>query len=339
MPLQFRDFARAAARIREFGRGNCLLGVPTDGAHALDLPADKPRPSTPTLRGSRYYFALQPSEVSAIRALGHQEGVTPFMITLAAFIALLQRYCDQDDLVVGTPASGRNRIEIEPLIGPFANTVMIRSNLAGNPTFSQLLTRTREATLGALDHQHLPFERLLERLQPEHDFARAPLFQVHFAVESAQPALPSLPSVQVIPLEIDPGTAKYDLALTLFDDGSGLTGRLEYSTDLFDRRTGEDLGNRFQELLRGLVSRPQSCLCDVALPTGTGSRQVVSAPSPRALIHDLIAAQARHAPHGTAVTVDNQPMQHGELEAISERPLTFNPLVRPTTCGLCGPCQ
>src|SRR5688572_32466003 len=188
-----------------------LNGAPS----ALDLPLDRPRPAVLSSRGAVQKFALTPQLSASLMSLARQENCTLFMTLLAAFQTLLHRYTGQVDLVIGTPMAGRNRSEIEGLIGFFVNTLVLRTDLAGNPSFRLLLARVREVALGAAAHQDLPFEKLVEELQPERDLSRTPLFQVMFAVQKASRQALTVSGLTLTPLEVPTGAAKFDLTLEL----------------------------------------------------------------------------------------------------------------------------
>ena len=186
------------------------------------------------------------------------------MTLLAAFQTLLYRYTGQEDICIGSPIANRNRSETEGLIGFFVNTLVLRTDMSENPSFQELLGRVREVALGAYAHQDLPFEQLVEALQPERSLSHQPLFQVMFALQNApMPAL-ELPDLTLSSLKIDSGTAKFDLTLSMEDTEQGLVGSLEYNTDLFDAATITRILKHFQTLLEGIVANPEQRL--LALP-------------------------------------------------------------------------
>src|SRR5215207_570814 len=198
----------------------------------MDLPADRPRPPMQSFRGALEFFNLSPAVVAKLKALGQQEGSTLFMILLGAFKILLQRYTGLDDIVVGSPIANRNRPEIESIIGFFVNTLILRTDLSGKPTFSELLTRVREVTLGAYSHQDLPFEKLVEEIKPERRLNHNPLFQVMFVFQNI-PTHAQLVASPTAP-EVATGTAKFDLTMFLMETQDGCAGIIEYNTDIFD---------------------------------------------------------------------------------------------------------
>ena len=211
-----------------------LAGAPA----VLELPTDRPRPAVQTFRGARESLLLPAPLTEALTALSRQEGVTLFMTLLAAFQTLLYRYTGQEDIVVGSPIAGRTCADVEGLIGFFVNTLVLRTDLSGEPTFRALLARVRESALGAYGHQELPFEQLVEELQPERSPNHPPLFQVMFVLQNASTPTLRLPGLTSTPVAVDTGTAKFDLSLYVEEDTEhGLRTTLEYNTDLFDAPT------------------------------------------------------------------------------------------------------
>lgn len=291
-----------------------LAGAPT----VLELPADRPRPATQSYRGARYVLLLDPKVCAEIEALGRRESATPFMTFLAAFYVLLHRYSGQDDLLVGSPIAGRTRPEMEPLIGLFANTLVLRGQLAGNPSFLTLLRRVRETCLRAFSHQALPFEKLVEALQPPRDLSRGPLVQVMFQVQSAWTAGFDFAGLTVerVPLESD--TAKFDLTLDVLPNRHGqLQAVFEYATDLFDSCTIERLAQHWSTLLRGIANQPDARIGDLPLLDGDERRALASTNRtevPTRCVHHLIEAQARRTPNALAVTHDGESLTYAELE-------------------------
>src|ERR1044072_6359471 len=210
-----------------------LEGMPP----VLELPADRPRPQVQTFRGAALPFKLSKELAEQLRALSRREGVTLYMTLLAALQTLLARYTGQEDIAVGTPIANRRHAEIENLIGFFVNTLVLRTDVSGNPTFRELVQRVRETALGAYTHQDVPFEMLVEVLQPERSLSYTPLFQVLFALQNAPQEKLELSGLTLDLLDIDSGTAHFDLALLLEETEDGLEGVCEYSTDLFDEET------------------------------------------------------------------------------------------------------
>jgi amino acid adenylation domain-containing protein len=238
-----------------------LAGAPP----VLDLPTDRLRPAIQTFCGAYYSFVLPKKLLKSLHALSRQEQATLFMTLLSAFQALLHRYTAQEDIVIGSPIANRNRAEIEDLIGFFVNMLVLRTDFSGDPTFKQLLARVREVTLGAYAHQDLPFEKLVEILQPQRDLSRSPLFQVMFILQNAPPPPAQLGSLDLNLLHLDSGTSKYDLTLYLTEMEQGLRATLEYNTDLFEASTIARFAGHFQTLLEGIVANPGQTIAKIPL--------------------------------------------------------------------------
>jgi acyl carrier protein len=264
LPIQYADYA---VWQRQWLEGEALKEhvaywkQQLEGAPwKLELPADRSRPAVQTLRGARYFFDLPANLAGLARAVSQKEGTTLFMTFLAAFKTFLYVYTDQEDLLVGSPFNNRTRPEIEGLIGPFVNTVVLRTRLSGNPSFRELLGRVRDIVLSASGHQELPFEKVVEALRPPRDPSRNPLFQVNFRVLTAPPFQLTLPELSVETRILDSGNSKFDLALELWALPESLRGFFEYSTDLFDHTTITRICGDFEKLLTAVLSRPDSRL-------------------------------------------------------------------------------
>src|SRR5581483_149401 len=201
------------------------------------LPTDQPRPAVQSFNGQVYSFRISAELANRVKLLGRSQGVTPFMVLLGALQTLFSRYSGQEEVVIGTPIANRNRAEIENLIGFFANTLALRTNLSGDPTFHELLGRVREVALGAYAHQDLPFEKLVEELRPERSLSYSPLFQVLFAVQNAPTQELKLAGLTLEGIPVQGDGSKFDLALFLTEATDAMYGRLEYNTDLFDEST------------------------------------------------------------------------------------------------------
>ncbi|HEY0736692.1 MAG TPA: amino acid adenylation domain-containing protein, partial [Herpetosiphonaceae bacterium] len=285
----------------------------------LDLPTDRPRPSTPSYAGETIKFTLPQPLTDAVVALSQHEQVTPFMTLLAAFQVLLFRHSGQDDIAVGTPIANRNRREIEPLIGCFINTLVIRADLSGVPSFHELLGRVRQSTLGAYDHQDLPFEVLVDALQPTRQLSHNPLFQVMFTLQNTPRVAIETPDLQLAPVEIEYQRAKFDLTLTMSETPAGLVGALEYRTDLFDATTIERMAGHFQTLLEAIVVDPQRRIDRLPLLPDQEQRILQSwnarrvTPAPERWTHELFEAQAARTPEAVALIFDAEQMTYAEL--------------------------
>jgi len=295
-----------------------LSGAPP----SLELPLDHRRPPAQRSCGSREERSLSKSLCDGLKQLSHREGVTLYMTVLAAFQVLLFKYSGQEDILVGSPIANRDRAELEGLIGFLVNTLVLRTDLSGNPTFAELLVRIREVVLGAFEHRDLPFEKIVSELRPERSLTRSPIFQVMFVLQNA-PSWPlSLRGLTMKSLEIDTGATKFDLTLFLIENEGGLQLRFEYNTDLFDSQTIARMFDHFETLLEGVVANPVQRLS--ALPLledgeretllshwNIEKRDSVQASS----IHDLIEKQAECSPQATAVVFENQALTYAELNS------------------------
>ena len=291
------------------------------GAETLELPTDRPRPAVQSYRGANISRALSPELSNQLKELSQREGATLFMTLLAAWQTLLMRYSGQSDISVGTPVAGRTRAEVEPLIGFFVNTLVLRTGMSGGESFREMLAKVREVCLGAYAHQDVPFEMLVEQLQPARSLSRSPLFQVMFTMQNAALHSLALPGLQVAPLPLSSATAKFDLTLSLtHTDDSRLVASLEYNTDLFDHATVEALLLHYQTLLCGVVVDAARPLCAIPLlSAGEEHRQLVEwnagaqATPPTQTIAGLFAAQAAQTPDAVAVVCEGERLTYGEL--------------------------
>ncbi|HEX8904048.1 MAG TPA: amino acid adenylation domain-containing protein, partial [Longimicrobiaceae bacterium] len=291
----------------------------------LELPADHPRPPVQGYRGAQVAVDLPPELGERLQALGRREGATLYMVVLAAFQALLGKYAGCEDVVVGSPISGRTRGEVEGLIGFFANTLVMRTDLSGDPRFRQLLGRVRETTLGAYEHQEVPFESLVDVLQPERSLGHNPLFQVMFSLdhEPGPPALPGLSATDETP---GADTAKFDLALTLSAHAGGIRGTLSYSTDLFERATIARMLGHLRQVLEQAAADADVRLSGLDLLGDAERRRVVeewnrtdAAYPAHASIHQLFAEQAARTPGAVALVRGDGSLTYRELEERSNR--------------------
>ncbi len=269
LPVQYADFA---AWQRQQLAGDALTDQMSYWCEelggelpVLELPTDRPRPNLQTLRGRRHYLSVPPKIASAIRALANRRETTPFVVSLAAFYLTLYRLSRQTDLLVGVPVAGRRRSELELLIGLFMNVVVLRSDLSGEPGGRQLIAATHERTMEALRHQDLPFERLVEALKLPRDLSRTPVYQVLFNLQNAAAESVRRAGVSMSVVDIDSGTARFDMETILWDQDGGYRGYLEYNTDLFDPTSIQRLAGSFERILRRLVEDP-----DTALPSLIG---------------------------------------------------------------------
>jgi amino acid adenylation domain-containing protein len=295
------------------------------GLAVLELPTDRPRPAIQRFQGADEPLAFDREVSQRLLDLGRRQGATPYMTLLAGFQALLYRYSGQDDVIVGATVAGRDRNELEPLIGFFVNTLAMRTDLSRRPTFRELLDRVREVALGALSHQDVPFERLVEDLQPVRDLSRSPLFQVVFQLQ--QPLSPlTLPGLTLSPVEGSGQGAKFDLVLTMREVGGGLAGAWTFSTNLFDRATLTRMSRHLEVLIAGAASDPDLPLADLALLTAAEHRQLgleagagpadsLTGPS----LHKIFAVCASRSPEAVAVSCAGERLSYGELDRRANR--------------------
>jgi amino acid adenylation domain-containing protein len=272
----------------------------------LELPADHPRPPIQSLRGAIYLFELSPAFSAELQALSRTEGVTLFMIFLAALQTLLFRYTGETDQRVGTPIANRPQPELQGLIGLFVNTLVLRQDLSNDPSFRDLLKRVRDTCLEAYTHQDVPFEKLVELVQPERDLSHTPLFQVMLAQQAPLPAM-VLGDLRVHRLALDSGTAKFDLTLFFEDKDSGIECMWEYNCDIFERETIARFTEHFRMLLAGIVADPAQRLSRLALLSPAERQQVLlgwnttAAAPPNVGLPALFEAQAERSPDAVAV--------------------------------------
>ncbi|RKG69098.1 amino acid adenylation domain-containing protein, partial [Corallococcus exercitus] len=326
LPLQYADFA---AWQRQWLQGETLeaqlgywkqqlAGAPA----ALELLTDHPRPSVQSHAGAALSIQLPPEASQALKALARREGATPFMVLLAGFQLLLSRYAGQDDVSVGTPIAGRTQAETEGLIGFFVNTLVLRAHVQPKATFRQLLAQVRGTTLAAYEHQHLPFEKLVEVLQPVRDTSRSPLFQVMFALQNAPTGDLRVPGLTFQQVASDARSAKFDLTLTLQDSPQGFTGWLEYSTALFERSTVERMGSHLRTLLEAVAAKPEQALSELSLLSREERQRILvdwndtTVASPMDVpVHVHFSQQARRTPDAVALVLGDATLTYARLEA------------------------
>ncbi len=319
LPVQYGDYAvwqrrwlegEALAAEAAWWRAH-LDGAPT----VLELPTDHPRPAVAGGLGGRERLEIGSGVREGLEELGGREGATPYMTLLAGLAVLLSRYADQEELLIGSPVAGRGRREVEGLIGFFVNTLALRVDLGGEPTFRELLARVREETLAALAHQDLPFERLVEELAPERSLDRTPLFQVMLAVQERAPEL-RLPGLTLRRLEVEGGTAKFDLSLEMDEE---LTGGIEYRLDLFEPATVQRLAGHLATLLAAVAANAGRPVASLPLLSAPERNQLLAwrrSPGNWALpgtVHGLFEEQARLRPEAVALVAGERRMSYGEL--------------------------
>ncbi|MFO0760430.1 MAG: non-ribosomal peptide synthase/polyketide synthase [Byssovorax sp.] len=299
-----------------------LSGAPA----AIDLPTDRPRPPVPSLRGARKPFTFPADLAQGLKELSRAEGVTLFMVMLAAFDVLLHRYTGQDDIVVGSPIANRGRMETEGLIGFFVNTLVLRNRISGEQTYKELLHHVKDTCLGAYAHENLPFERLVAELSPTRDMSRSPLFQVMLVLQNVPEDAMSLPGLKLSSLGTESVTAKFDLLMAVVERGSALGGSLEYATDLYDPETIDRLLVHFETLLRSIVASPDRKVKDLSL-LPESERSILldrwrgaRTDYPRdASIHQIFGEQAAATPHAVALSAGGRAVSYQELDARSNQ--------------------
>jgi amino acid adenylation domain-containing protein len=328
LPIQFADFVMWE---RETMQGTALdkplayWKEQLDGPlPVLELPVDHPRSLAPMSRGAAQAITLPRPLTQALKALGQQEGATLFMTLLAAFQVLLHRWTGQEDIVVGSVVAGRRKVELEKLIGFFVNTLVFRGDLKGNPSFREMLGRVRETSLGAMAHQNLPFERLVQELRPDRTLSRNPLFQVMFVLQNAPISPTELPRLALEPIEVDTGTTKFDLTLSMMETPQGLRAALEYNADLFEPGTIARLLGCLQTLLEGIVAHPDQRITKLPLLTPAERHQLLSGcnqtrsdyPREKTIVK-IFAEQVARTPTAVAVQFGAVNVTYGELDARS----------------------
>ncbi|NNB98210.1 non-ribosomal peptide synthase/polyketide synthase, partial [Corallococcus exiguus] len=326
LPVQYTDFA---AWQRDWLRGETLdaqLGYwkqQLGGAAAtLELPTDHPRPAIQSHAGATHAVRIPQATSDALKALAQREGATPFMLLLAAWQVLLSRYAGQDDITVGSPIAGRTQAETEGLIGFFVNTLVLRTRLAPEDSFRTLLAQVRGTTLAAYEHQHVPFEKLVEVLQPVRDASRSPLFQVMFVLQNAPGEALRVPGLTFRQVVAEGHSAKFDLTLTLQDSQQGFTGWMEYSTALFERSTIERMGSHLRTLLEAVAAKPEQPVAGLSLLSSEERQRVLVewndtvAVSPTDVpVHVHFAQQAQRTPDAVALVLGDDSLTYAQLDS------------------------
>src|SRR5581483_7013131 len=315
LPIQYADFAvwqqqwmedKALAKQLAYWKQQ-LAGAPA----LLEWPTNFPRPERLRYNGARLPTSVPKPLTESLKNLSQREGCTLFMTLLAAFQTLAARYTGQNDILVGSPIANRNRVEIEGLIGCFVNTLVLRADLSENPTFREVMSRVREMALGAYAHQDLPFERLVEQLHPVRTQNHNPVFQVAFILQNAPMPAWRAGALSISPFEIDSGIAKFDLTMSLEETSEGLSGWIEYATDLFAPDAIARLRGHYQILLEGIVANPDQSISVLPMLTGNERLQLlkewnaIRVDYPREqCIHELFEEQVARTPEATALAFE-----------------------------------
>ncbi|MBN1481965.1 amino acid adenylation domain-containing protein [candidate division KSB1 bacterium] len=291
-----------------------------DAPSHLNLPTDKPRPQFQTNRGTTALFTLSKELSKRVKDFSNAEGVTLFMTLLAVWQIVLSRFSGQDDICVGTPIANRTKKQLENLIGFFVNTLVLRTNLAGAPTFRQVLQRVKEVTLDAYAHQDMPFEKLVEELQPERDTSYTPLFQIMFVMQNKQSGEAQLPGLNISEVDLPKEISTFDLTLGIHEGDEQLGGSLEYNTDLFEAATIDRLIHFFALLLEKMLEAPDKPIAQVSLVSPDEYNQVIVEWNNTDknfdddyCLHDLLQ-RAHASPETVAIIAGSQQITYGELE-------------------------
>ena len=320
-PLQYADFAvwqRNSMNGERLAPELAYWQQQLNNLGPLNLPTDRPRPPVQTYRGGSVPLRISRNTKRALYALGRESSATPFMLLLTAFYVLLHRYSQQDDLAVGVPIANRNRQELENVVGFFPNTLVLRVDLGGNPTFRNALARVREVALDAFSHQDVPFAAVVASLRLPQDLSRNPLFQVSFQLISQDEK--SSGSDSTAEVAFDRGTAIFDLTLNLWEQGEEIRGHFEYNTDLFNRETVSRLSSHFQTLLDSLVHNSDSPLASLSILSSEECGQMLvdwndnRAEVPSASLHSLVEAQVQLTPNAVALRKDRSTLTYAELD-------------------------
>ncbi len=333
LPIQYADYAlwqrswmEAGEKERQLAYWTGLLGGEQP---VLELPFDRPRPVRQSHRGAQFILELDIDLSQALRRVAQQEGATAFALLLASFQALLYRYSGQADIRVGVPIANRNRVETERLIGFFVNTQVLKADLDGRMGFDELLAQARQRALEAQAHQDLPFEQLVEALQPERSLSHNPLFQVLFNYQSEARGNGQafrFDELQMESVQFDSRTAQFDLTLDLTDEEQRFCAVFDYATDLFDASTVERLAGHWRNLLRGIVANPRQRLGELPLLDAPERRQTLSEWNPaqrecavQGTLQQRFEEQVRQRPQAVALILDEQRLSYGELNARANR--------------------
>ncbi|MEE8585765.1 MAG: amino acid adenylation domain-containing protein, partial [Acidobacteriota bacterium] len=325
LPIQYADFAcwqrqwlSGAVLEKQLRYWKDRLG---DAPDLLELPTDRPRPARPTYRGGRFTFSWPAELLKKLKALSRSQDATLYMTILAAFQTLLCRYSGQEDVSVGTPIANRSRAETEGLIGLFVNTLVLRTDLCGEPNFRELLQRVRKVALEAHTHQDIPFEQVVEALQPERSLSYTPLFQVMFAFQNLPAEGPGIEGLEVSLLEAEAVSSKFDLTLTIAEGRQGIGGSIAYATDLFKASTIRRMAGHLRRLLEASAADPQQNVMRLQLLSEDEQRRILQVRNAterqyprRAAIRQVFEEQAKQRPQAVAAVFEGRQLSYGELD-------------------------
>ena len=321
LPVQYPDFSawqRSTAGGGELERHLRYWQDTLVDAPVVDLPTDRPRPPQQSHRGATMTHLIPVELTDRLRELARESDVTLFMVLAAAMNLLMCRYTGQDDIVMGTASAGRDHPQLESLIGFFTNMVVLRTDLSGNPTFTELLARTKAVTVDAFDHQAAPYDQVVERVNPPRDPSRNPLFQVAMDLQPGGFGF-TLPGLTAEIISLDQGTARFDIAINTFEEADGLLMSVEYATDLFDTARMERMLGHYEHVLAAVVADPQIRLSQVPLLSHAERQQVLVEwqgsvrDHRREPVHVQFLRQAEATPEATALVYQGTEMTYGEL--------------------------
>ena len=286
----------------------------------LELPTDQPRGARQTFSGGTHRFVLDPEIVKALEAFNRTEDVTLFMTLVTVFCILLYRYSSQRDVLIGTPVANRDLPELEHLIGVFINTIVLRTNVSGDPSFRELLKQVRDVSLGAYAHQNLPFEKLVEELKPQRDLSRTPLFQVAFNLQNSPMPKLEIPGVEIKFVDIDRGVSQFDLTLMITKLGEKCHASVEYNSDLFQSSTISGMFDSYQLLLKDAIDQPNQPISRLPLIREEELHKLIFGLNDTAFeyprkknVHQLFEEQAEKSPEAQAVVYDDTSISYRAL--------------------------
>ena len=322
MPVWQREYLAGGVLEGEIGYWKEQL----KDAAILELPTDYPRPATPSYRGGSERVELGREVSEGLKRLSQREGATLFMALMAAFKVVLMRYSGQEDLSVGTVIANRTRKEVEGLIGFFVNTLVMRTDLSGNPSFRELIGREREVALGAYAHQEAPFEKLVEEINPERDLSRSPLFQVMMVLQNAERGESEIRGLKMSGIGEETGVAKFDLELTLTEEGEGIRGILGYSQDLYEGETIGRMARHYERVVTEVVRDAEQKICEIELMSEEEKRQLLGGWERAKVeydrdrrIHQLFEEQVERSPEAVAIVYEEEQISYWELNRRANR--------------------